>query len=78
MVTRIEFRSRVESGSRLAIGKSHAQVSTMWNTICYKVTQTLGAISSMNLTREHWIAISIVMLGLGFFFMRGFGSRTGY
>jgi|GEM_PF-3016273 len=50
----------------------------MWNTICYKVTQTLGAISSMHLSREQWIAVSVVMLVLGLFFMRGFGSRTGY
>jgi hypothetical protein len=48
------------------------------DTVYYTITRTLAAVSSLHLTREHWIAISVVMVALGFFFMRGFGSRTGY
>ena len=30
------------------------------------------------LDRQHWIIISVVVLGLGFMCMRGFGSRNDY
>jgi hypothetical protein len=30
------------------------------------------------LERHHWIAISFVVLALGFICMRGFGSRNNY
>ena len=30
------------------------------------------------LDREHFIIIGLVVLAIGAFFLRGFGSRTGY
>jgi hypothetical protein len=37
------------------------------------VTRSVG-----HLHREHWIAISVVVLVLGLICMRGFGSRNNY
>jgi hypothetical protein len=31
-----------------------------------------------HLDRQHWIIISVLVLGVGLICMRGFGSRTNY
>ena len=31
-----------------------------------------------NLDRQHWVLISVVVLGVGLLCLRGFGSRSGY
>ena len=31
-----------------------------------------------NLDRQHWIVISVVVLGVGLVCLRGFGSRNNY
>jgi hypothetical protein len=31
-----------------------------------------------HLDRQHWIIISVLVLGVGFMCMRGFGSRNNY
>jgi len=46
----------------------------------YQVTRYIDAVvrSVSGLHREHWIAISVVVLLLGLVCMRGFGSRQNY
>lgn len=46
----------------------------------YQVTRYIDAVvrSACQLQREHWIAISVVVLVLGLICMRGFGSRNNY
>lgn len=43
-----------------------------------KIGQGMNYVIRQNLSREQWIAVSVVMLVMGLFFMRGFGSRTNY
>jgi hypothetical protein len=31
-----------------------------------------------HLDRQHWVLLSVLVLGLGMLCMRGFGSRTNY
>lgn len=31
-----------------------------------------------SLDRQHWVLLSVLVLGLGMLCMRGFGSRTNY
>jgi hypothetical protein len=31
-----------------------------------------------HLDRQHWVILSVLILGLGLIMMRGFGSRTNY
>jgi hypothetical protein len=46
----------------------------------YQVTRIIDQVvySAGHLHREHWIAISVVVLILGLVCMRGFGSRNNY
>jgi hypothetical protein len=48
----------------------------MW----YQIEQTLRPLFRVcqNLDRQEWIAVFVVALVVGFFCMRGFGSRSKY
>jgi hypothetical protein len=50
----------------------------MLNTVYNKFMYCISLVTSQNLSREHWIAVSVVVLGMGLYFMRGFGSRKNY
>jgi hypothetical protein len=43
------------------------------NRLVYEVTSYVSGFD-----RQHWLWISIAVLGLGLLCMRGFGSRTNY
>ena len=46
----------------------------------YQLTKYIDTVTRAagQLHREHWIALSVVVLILGLICMRGFGSRTNY
>ena len=48
----------------------------MW----YKIDQALAPLFRLgqNLDRQEWIAVFVVAVIVGFFCLRGFGSRTKY
>ncbi len=50
----------------------------MFSTVIAKLSDCMNFVIRQNFSREQWIGISVVMLCLGLFFMRGFGSRTSY
>lgn len=50
----------------------------MLDKIYVKFSYAVTLFTSQDLSREQWIGVSVVVLGLGFVMMRGFGSRTKY
>ena len=59
------------------ISRSNAkEVARMMSHVMRFGNQLQGAVG--HLDREHWIVISVITLAVGLFFLRGFGSRTGY
>ena len=46
----------------------------------YQLTKYIDTITraASSLHREHWIALSVIVLILGLVCMRGFGSRSNY
>jgi hypothetical protein len=55
---------------------SYDLLAVMYQDICRiidDVTRRAG-----HLDRQHWVVLSVLILGLGLIMMRGFGSRTNY
>lgn len=50
----------------------------MWNTISTSISAVLRFTHDLNLSREQWIAISVVVVVVGAVSLRGFGSRKNY
>jgi hypothetical protein len=51
-------------------------VAAMYQDICRLIddlTRQAG-----HLDRQHWVVLSVLILGLGLLMMRGFGSRNNY
>jgi hypothetical protein len=66
----ISVESTVCPISRLLEGVSMAD--WVWHYIDLVTRQ------ASHLDRQHWVLLSVVVLGLGMLCMRGFGSRTSY
>ena len=79
-VSRLDMRILTYSciGANSVWGHFWAQVISMWNTISTSINAVLRFTHNLHLSREQWIAISVVVVVIGVVSLRGFGSRKNY